>query len=105
MKKLMWVDDTQFDKIKELDPDTVIVDVLPVDENAVLVTYLGRSLTPELFQKVARKYKLMLEESISALEQNTKRKFELIFAQDENHMKKLDTIEMARLGWHRIIKH
>lgn len=101
MKKLMWVEDTQVNKVKELDPDAVLVEMLPVNENAVLVTYLGRAFTPDQFQKVSRKYKMMLEDSISALEQTTKRKFELIFAQDENHIRKLDVGTMAKLGWFR----
>ena len=101
MKKLMWVEDNCVDKVKALDPDAVTVEQVGITENTVLVTYLGRGLTPDMFQKVSRKYKLMLEDSIASLEQITKKKFELIFAQDENHMKKLDVGYMARLGWFR----
>lgn len=101
MKKLMWIEEKCLPKVKELDPDAVPVEMMPLSDNAVLVTYLGRSLTPDQFQKVSRKYKLMLEDSISALEQHTKRKFELVFAQDEQHMKRLDAGTMAKLGWFR----
>jgi len=101
MKKLMWIDEKCMTKVKELDPDSVPVEMMPLNDNAVLVTYLGRALTPDQFQKVSRKYKQMLEDSISSLEQHTKRKFELIFAQDEQHMKRLDAGYMAKLGWFR----
>lgn len=97
----MWIDDSCVDKIKEIDKSAVPVEMTAVNENAVLVTYIGRSVTADEFQKIARKYKMMLEDSISSLEQHTKRKFELIIAQDENHVRKLDADSMARLGWFR----
>lgn len=104
MKKLMWIDEKCLPKVKELDPEAVPVELVGLSENAVLVTYLGRGVSLDQFQKVSRKYKLMLEDSISALEQHTKRKFELVFAQDENHMRKLDAGTMAKLGWFRASK-
>lgn len=104
MKKLVWVDEGVIDKVKNLDPDAVLADQVALNENAVIITYVGRGLTPEMFQKVSRKYKIMLEDSIASLEQNTKRKFELIFAQDENHIRKLDAGYMAKHGWFRASK-
>lgn len=101
MKQLMWVDNSIVDQVKELDPDAMLAEQVTMDENAVIITYLGRSLTPDMFQKVSRKYKVMLEDSLAALEQTTKRKFELIFAQDDNHIRKADAGYMAKLGWFR----
>lgn len=101
MKKLMWVEDSCLDKIKELDPQAVTAEMVPIDSNAVIITYVGRGYAPEDFVKVSRKYRTMLEDSIASLEQNTKRKFELVFAQDDNHIRKADAGYMAKLGWFR----
>jgi hypothetical protein len=104
MKKLVWVEEAHMDKIRELDPEAKPAELVPIDSNAVIITYLGRSLTPEQFVKVSRKYKQELEDSISALEQHSKRKFELILAQDDNHIRKSDAGFMAKLGWFRASK-
>lgn len=104
MKQLMWVDSSIVDQIKALDSEAVLAEQVNLNENAVIITYLGRGLTPDMFQKVSRKYKLMLEDSLAALEQTTKRKFELIFAQDDNHIRKADAGYMAKLGWFRSAK-
>lgn len=101
MKQLVWVDSSVIDKVKDLDPDAVLAEQVNLSENAVIITYLGRGLTPDMFQKVSRKYKVMLEDSLASLEQKTKRKFELMFAQDDNHIRKADAGYMARLGWFR----
>lgn len=104
MKKLVWVDDSHFEKIKELDPEAKPAELVPIDSNAVIITYLGKGLTPDQFTKFSRKYRQELEGSISALEQHTKRKFELLFAQDDNHIRKADAGYMAKLGWFRPTK-